>query len=47
VTQLIFIRAALFILFTSLIHQPKESLFGLRIIFLGLPSYFYSKGRPQ
>jgi len=45
VTPVIFILAALFISFNSLAHQPKESLFGLLIIFLGLPAYFYWRRR--
>jgi APA family basic amino acid/polyamine antiporter len=47
VTPIIFILAAFFISFNSLIQQPKESLFGLLIIFLGLPAYFYWKRKPR
>ena len=42
-TPIIFILAALFISFSSLVQKPKESLFGLLIILLGLPAYFYWK----
>jgi len=47
VTPAVFILAALFISFNSLIQKPKESLFGLLIIFLGLPAYLYWKRRPR
>jgi hypothetical protein len=47
VTPIIFILAALFISCNSLIQQPKESLFGLLIIFLGLPAYFYWKRKSR
>jgi APA family basic amino acid/polyamine antiporter len=45
VTPIIFMLAALFISFNSLVQKPKESLFGLLIIFLGLPAYLYWKRR--
>jgi len=47
VTPIVFILAALFISCNSLIQQPKESLFGLLIIFLGLPAYFYWKRKSR
>lgn len=47
VTPIIFMLAALFISFSSLTQQPKESLFGLLIIFLGLPAYFYWKRKSR
>jgi APA family basic amino acid/polyamine antiporter len=42
-TPAVFILAALYISGTSLIQMPRESIFGLLIIFLGLPAYFYWK----
>jgi APA family basic amino acid/polyamine antiporter len=47
VTPIIFMLAALFISFNSLVQKPKESLLGLLIIFLGLPAYFYWKRRSR
>jgi len=47
VTPIVFILAALFISFNSLVQNPKESLFGLLIILLGLPAYFYWRQRSR
>jgi APA family basic amino acid/polyamine antiporter len=47
VTPLVFVLAALYISGTSLIQMPRESLFGLGIIFLGLPAYLYWRRRSR
>lgn len=47
VTPVIFILAALFISLNSLYERPKESFFGLLIILLGLPAYFYWKRKSR
>jgi len=47
VTPAVFVLAALFISFNSLVQKPKESLFGLLIILLGLPAYLYWKRRSR
>jgi APA family basic amino acid/polyamine antiporter len=45
VTPVIFILAALYISVNSLISQFKETVFGLGIILLGVPAYFYWRSR--
>ncbi|MEW5902314.1 MAG: amino acid permease, partial [Acidobacteriota bacterium] len=47
VTPIFFIIAALFISLSSLINQFKEAMFGLMIILLGVPAYFYWKRKQR
>jgi len=47
ITPIIFMLAALYISGTSLISTFKESMFGLIIIFLGVPAYIYWKKRKK
>jgi len=46
-TPIIFMLAALYISGTSLVSTFKESMFGLIIIFLGVPAYIYWKKRKK
>jgi APA family basic amino acid/polyamine antiporter len=41
VTPVIFILFSLYLVVATLIESPRDSLFGLAIILLGLPAYFY------
>ena len=41
VTPVLFILAALFIAFNTLLNQPVNALIGLGIILVGIPAYLY------
>jgi len=45
VTPIIFILAAMYISVNSLVNQPKEAIFGLGIILLGVPAYLYWRAK--
>ncbi len=45
VTPIVFILACLALLLNTLMESPVESLFGLWVTVLGIPAYFYWKGR--
>jgi APA family basic amino acid/polyamine antiporter len=47
ITPIIFMLAALYISGNSLVNTFKESMFGLVIIFLGVPAYIYWKKRKK
>lgn len=47
VTPIIFILASMFIAVSSLLSQFKNAMFGLAIILLGLPFYFFWKSRSR
>ena len=39
--QVIFVIAAAYLFFNSLIEAPRQSFLGLGLIFLGVPAYFF------
>jgi APA family basic amino acid/polyamine antiporter len=45
VLPVLFVIAAISLVLSTLFDSPRESLLGLALIFLGLPFYFYWKGR--
>ncbi|MEP6716340.1 MAG: amino acid permease, partial [Terriglobia bacterium] len=44
VVPLLFLAGAAVLEFSTLIHQPRESITGIVLILLGLPFYFYWRG---
>jgi basic amino acid/polyamine antiporter, APA family len=45
IVPVLFVLSALFLVLSTLINSPRESVFGLVIIFIGLPFYFHWKNR--
>jgi APA family basic amino acid/polyamine antiporter len=45
IVPVLFVLSALFLVLSTLFDSPRESLFGLALIFLGLPFYFHWKKR--
>jgi APA family basic amino acid/polyamine antiporter len=43
VVPVLFVIVALFLVLSTLIDSPRESLMGLALLFLGLPFYFHWK----
>jgi len=45
VTPILFVLAAVFVAISSLIKEFRNAMFGLGIIFLGIPAYLYWKAK--